>query len=274
MIIKRILDKYNSEILPRVRHRRGAVRISEILEDLALRNEEKVKESEELDVFRREWDNLVIVDAARADFWKEETGMRGTRVSKGSATTEYIENNFSEGEFADYVYVSANPQFSDWKFKKLTGRLPDETFHSIFKTFNTDWDEDANTVLPENTVEDALTAQKLFPKKELIIHFLPPHYPFVRRPVTNSGIAPDLPGRKDSAWNYAEKGRVGHDVVEESYRDNMRYVADYVQDLVEELEGKTVITSDHGNFVGEKGFYGHMKGRMEEPVKRVPYVEL
>jgi hypothetical protein len=116
-------------------------------------------------IFEEEWDNLIIIDACRQDFWKDETGIEGSRISKGSSTEEYIDKNFSSGDFSNYIYVTANPQFSDIRFQEITGRLPDNVFHTVFRTFNTDWDEDANTVLPKSTVRDAKSAKKLFPKK-------------------------------------------------------------------------------------------------------------
>jgi hypothetical protein len=107
-----------------------------------------------------------------------------------------------------------------------------------------------------------------------VIHFLPPHFPFIRKPVTKGGVGPDLPGRSDSAWNMAEKGDIDHDTVEEAYRDNMRYVEKFVAELAENLDGKTVLRSDHGNLVGEAGVYGHPTERMEKPLKKVPYKQV
>lgn len=245
-----------------------------VLQKLALAKVGKVSKSDELDAFEQDWDNLIIIDACRQDYWEEETGMEGSRVSKASKTPEFIEKNFSEGDFSDFVYISGNPQFSDVRFEELTGRLPEDTFHSIFKTFNDSWDDEKNTVLPEDTIRDALTAQKLFPDKRIVVHILPPHYPFIRKPVSKGGISQGLEGRDDSAWNLAEAGEVSHEEVEEGYRDNMRYVEDHVRELGKKLDGKTILTSDHGNLVGEAGIYGHPRDKMEKPLKVVPWVRL
>ena len=273
-MIEKLYHKYRQEIFPKIDHIRGATRLKDFLESLALRKVEKVEEKNVKDVFDEEWDNLIIIDACRQDFWKEETGRRGSRISKASSTVEYIRKNFTEGDFSDYVYVTANPQFSDWKFEELTGKNSENTFHSVFKTFNTDWDEDANTVLPEDTVRDAKTAKKLFPDKKIIVHFLPPHYPFIMKPLTKGGIGPDLPGKNNSAWDLAEQGKLSKETVEDAYRDNISYVENYVEKLADELKGKTILTSDHGNFVGESGFYGHPTERDEVPVRKVPYHKL
>lgn len=270
----KLYSYYLKKVFPKVNSIRGTTRLKKALKTIALIGVPKIDEEEVIDIFEKEWDNLIIIDACRQDFWEQETGMDGSRVSKASATIEYIEKNFSSGDYSDYVYISANPQFSDWKFEKLTGRKPEEVFHSIFKTFDSDWDKEKNTVMPEDTIRDTLLAQKLFPNKKLIVHFLPPHYPFIRKPTTQGGISKNLEGRADSAWNYAESGELRHRTVEEGYRDNIRYIKSYIDELGEELEGKTILTSDHGNFVGEGGSYGHPPYRNESPLRTVPYVEL
>jgi len=41
------------------------------------------------------------------------------------------------------------------------------------------------------------------------------------------------------------------------------------------MKGKTIITSDHGEFLGEHGYYGHEARKSEDPVLRVvPWLEM
>lgn len=273
-MILNLYKSYCERIYPKATNIRGFTRIKLILREFALRNVGKVESDDEETIFESEWDNLIIIDACRQDFFEEITGLGGSRISKGSATPEYIEKTFSEGSYDDYVYVAANPMFSDWKFKQLTGREPKKVFHTVFKTFNTSWDEEENTVLPEDTVEDALTASKLFPDKNLIIHFLPPHYPFIGKSLKGE-LSPSLgKGQDTNIWSLAEKGKVEQEAVKEGYKDNIELVYSYVQDLAQDLEGKTVLTSDHGNFVDENGVYGHPRERDEKPLRQVPFIEL
>lgn len=274
MASSKIYRFYRQKIFPKVNHLRGTTFLKDLLEDFALRNIEKVSEKDVKDIFTEDWDNLIVIDACRQDLWEEETGMTGSRISKASTTSEYVEKNFSKGTYEDYIYISANPHFSDQKFKELTGRNPEDVFHTIFKTFNTKWDEKNGTVLPADTISDALTAQKLFPDKKLIIHFLPSHYPFIRKPISE-GISPNLDKdyRNCSPWKLAEKKQLDHESVEEGYRDNMNYVYEHLKDLEKELEGKTILTSDHGNLIGEAGFYGHPANRNEKGLRKVPFVE-
>lgn len=274
MIPPKIYHLYRQKVFPKVKHIRGTTRLKDILENLALSRVESIDQNRATDIFEESWDNLIIIDACRQDFWQEETGMKGSRVTKGSTTGDYVERNFSEGDYEDYVYISANPHFSDTKFEELTGRKPEDVFHTVFKTFNTAWNEDYGTVMPEDTISDALTAQKLFPDKKLIIHFMPPHYPFIRKSVSE-GISPNLDKdyRNSSPWKLAEKNQLNHEIVEEGYRDNMNLIQDYVKKLEENLKGETTLTSDHGNLVGEAGFYGHPAKRDEKALRKVPFVQ-
>jgi hypothetical protein len=62
------------------------------------------------------------------------------------------------------------------------------------------------------------------------------------------------------------------------YVENLEYVLDHVAELLQELSGKTVITSDHGNYVGERASpipirgYGHPRGIIDDPVIQVPWL--
>lgn len=266
MISEKAYRYYSTEIFPKVKGIRGFTRLKFALRELALSKLEKVREKEELDPFSRDWENLIIIDSCRQDFFEEETGYNGSRHSLASATPEYIEKNFSEGDFTDYVYIAGNPFFSETRFKEITGRERLEVFHTVFETFDTGWDDETGIVDPEKTIEDALTAQKLFPEKKLIIHFMPPHYPF---------ITPLFEDDKDvDPWVLAENGELDPERAISAYKDSIQYIAPKVENLADELKGKTILTSDHANFVGEAGVYGHPKYRNEKAVKRVPWIEL
>ena len=275
-MLRKIYHYYDDKIFPYVQDIRGFTRIKSFLRKLSFLelSLEKTKKRDELDAFSKDWDNLIIIDSCRQDYFEEVTGYSGSRISKASATPEYVRKNFSEGDFSEFVYISANPHLSDLKFKQLTGRGLDEVFHAVFKTFNSNWDEEKNTVLPKNTVKDALTANKLFPDKKLIIHFLPPHYPFVKSKIQHSGIRMHQDNLdNETIWEKAEKGKIGHEQVKNAYCANIEYVANFVEELTKKIEGKSILTSDHGNLVGENGFYGHPEGREERPLKTVPWVE-
>ncbi len=262
-------------IFHRMRDRRGFTRIKMILDSLAEKYAEK-PEKPQPNIFEKDWDNLLILDACRLDLYEEVRGETEGRTSLGSSTAEFVENNFSEQDFSDIVYVTGNPHFSKKLFSELTGRDPDETFHEVFHTYMTDWDTENGTVLPEPLIRDAETAKKLFPDKRLVVHFMQPHHPFVNsNGFEQEGISQKLNKDKteinNQVWRRLERDEVGIEGVWHAYQENLKYFFQESEDFLASLDGKTVITSDHGNAVGESTFYGHPGGIETKELKEVPW---
>ena len=281
MILKKLVFKirklYTQNFFYKLINRRGATRFKKILDSFAEKYAEK-PDQPKFDVFEKNWDNLLILDACRLDLYTEARGEVEGRTSLGSSTAEFVEKNFTEGDFSDIIYVTGNPHFSKKIFSELTGRDPDETFHEVFHTYMSDWDTEKGTVLPEPLIRDAKTAKKLFPDKRIVVHFMQPHYPFVGSDlIRDKGISPTLDKSEENiqeqAWVMAETGKIEEDEIWVAYRENLQYVLDKVENFSHNLSGKTVITSDHGNAVGESTFYGHPKGVNTKELREVPYVE-
>jgi hypothetical protein len=55
---------------------------------------------------------------------------------------------------------------------------------------------------------------------------------------------------------------------------HLRVTLPHIQELVNSVEGKTVITSDHGNAFGEWDVYGHPPQAYISPLVRVPWLEV
>lgn len=241
---------------------------------LSLQEVEKI-DQESGDLFSEDWKNLIILDGCRHDTYEEVNGETGFRISKGSMSKGFIRKNFSQGDFSDIVYITANPFFHEKKFEKLTGRKPDEVFHEVFHTYETDWSEEEKTVLPEPMLRDAETAEKLFPDKRKVIHFMQPHHPFVNFDLVDSGFD-DILSKEiyENEWDLAMRGEISHETVKEAYTENLEIVMPYVKEIAEKLSGKTVLTSDHGNLLGENGLYWHPPRSKAKPLRKVPYEEL
>lgn len=60
----------------------------------------------------------------------------------------------------------------------------------------------------------------------------------------------------------------------EAYRGNLKLVIEEENKLTEELEGKVVLTSDHGNCIGKYGIYAHPPGLRVKELVKVPGVVL
>ncbi|MBC5792922.1 MAG: hypothetical protein H8Z69_02665 [Nanohaloarchaea archaeon] len=216
------------------------------------------------------YDNLIILDACRYDLYQQVTGKKDYRISTGSSSRNVVKRNFSEGDWSDTVMITANPHFSDRLFEEITGRESDQVFHTVFKLFNTEWSEEEGTVLPRDMVDTALTAEKLFPGKKKIIWFMQPHCPFI--PLESEELD-NIEGldSEENIWDKAERGKIGDEMLWTAYLNNLKYVMKEVDELIDKLEGRSVITSDHGNLVGESGLYGHPLGQETKVLRKVPF---
>lgn len=233
-----------------------------------------------VDIFERDWDNLLLLDACRYDMFDEISTVEGDLTSvesRGADTLEFLRGNFRDRELHDTVYVTASPMLHRHKNSINT------EFHDIIDIWNQgDWDEDLNTVPAEPVNSKALSATNEYPNKRLLIHYLQPHYPFIgsnNRPFSaEEAFINDGPG----SWTHVANGelQVNKNEVWQSYRDNLEYVLDTIRDLLPDLEGKTVVTSDHGNLLGERGSpipiseWGHPRGLHVQNLVKVPWLEI
>lgn len=96
-----------------------------------------------------------------------------------------------------------------------------------------------------------------------IIHYIYPHNPY-----------PLAPEELEKPFDKLKNGNVSHDKVWGLYLENLRYVLDDIEILLDNFYGgKVVITSDHGEAFGEYGFYKHVIGCPLPGVRRVPWIE-
>lgn len=62
--------------------------------------------------------------------------------------------------------------------------------------------------------------------------------------------------------------------VENYYEENLRLVLEHVRDLINELDGKVVVTSDHGEAFGEQGVWEHHVETHIPSLIEVPWLEV
>ena len=230
------------------------------------------------DVLAEDWDNLVILDACRYDVFERCSDIPGRlehRRARGTMTLEFLESNFADRQATDAVYVTANPMFY-----RHANRL-NTSFHSVINVWqDSGWDRDTNTVLPETTTEYAEQAAEQFPDKRLIVHYIQPHFPFINAEAELRARSPDPAAEGKDLWSEIMFDRidVSDAAVWKLYADNLKTTLPHVEDLLENLIGKTVITSDHGNMIGERSFpipikeYGHPAGIYSEELTKVPWL--
>ncbi|MFC6799277.1 hypothetical protein [Haladaptatus sp. DYSN1] len=229
---------------------------------------------ESVDYLAEDWDNLLILDACRYDTlarrWAVDQPIRRVH-SNASHTREFLAKNFGDGSYPDIVYVTATPQLT----------VCPAAFAHVEHVWQHGWDPVSNTVLPETMVESALQVHEQFPEKRLIVHFMQPHYPFIGE--TGSQITDqasyELTQHQTTVWEKLQLGLVDRETVIRAYEENLDIALPAVSNLVESLDGKTVVTSDHGNLFGKRvcwlpvKLYGHPLGVHDPELTAVPWVE-
>lgn len=238
------------------------------------------------DISEGDWDNLLILDGCRYDLYREtikgmtdlDGELKGVRAA-GSSSSEFFSSNFVNlgNEFHDTVYITANASIQNHS---------DDVFYAKHDLLTDGWDDEYETVLPDTVVKSTLNGHRRYPHKRIIAHFMQPHYPFLGETgekIEHSGIRKlDENGEpvgklERSVWSLLKHGEISRELVWNAYRENLEIVLDSVKELLRGLDGKTVITSDHGNLVGDwigpiptRGF-GHPSHLHTEKLIRVPW---
>lgn len=237
-------------------------------------------------VMEEDWDSLVILDACRYDMFDRIVDLAGIteeRHSQASATDDFLRRNFGNGPYFDTVYVTANPRLD------TTGDVKSQ-FHEVVDVWHTDWDEDLETVPPDVMAERTLEAHEEFPNKRIISHFIQPHGPFIGKfAKDNVGIHSGIANHKRKAmnepeqledtyiWELVRQGVVKGETAKRAYDENLEIVVPHLERLVSAIDGKTVITSDHGNMLGERAWpfpfrmWGHPNGILTDELTTVPW---
>lgn len=253
----------------------------------------KMRYGSGVDVINQDWDNLIILDACRHDIFKEENNLNGelqSKVSRASHTGEFIEKNLKGRCLSDTVYVTANPNIS---------RLDDDDFYTVENCLK-DWDRKSGTVLPEDVHGRACRAYEKYSNKRLIIHFMQPHEPHlgptaekIQSKLAENGYykpadvdIPELTNesifnhrKKVETWDAVQEGVISKEEIRQAYRESLNIVMEQVEELLSYIDGKSIVTSDHGEYLGERKF-PYLKKKVGHPweftpeLRIVPWLEI
>lgn len=236
------------------------------------------------DFFEQDWDNLIILDACRFDVFSDHKrsnadldGKLEKRVSRGSATYEFLNALVSNRELHDVVYVTGNPQLS--RIEKRGDITLD--LHAIEDIWlNHGWNESLGTVMPETTTDKTLEAASEYPNKRLVAHYMQPHYPFLSSNTSfDKGHLEKDPSKNENFWHKQLTGDLSVDAetIWKNYQESLNQAMREVHRLLDGLDGKTVITSDHGNMIGERSWpipireWGHPRHIHTKELVEVPW---
>lgn len=203
-------------------------------------------------VLEDEWNKLIILDACRYDTFKKHNKIKGAltkRISVGCCTREWLQNTFTSN-YEDIVYIAGNV--------RVQKDIPAHgIFHEFIDLTTSHWDKRMKTVPPHAITEAALDAQDKHPNKKLIIHYEQPM----------SANADLLPRCYDN-WGRNKKNR---EKLIKEYETHLDWVLEEITEIIPQLKGNIVITSDHSNLFGEHWLWGHPDGVYTREQVEVPW---
>lgn len=227
-------------------------------------------------IYERDWDVLVLLDACRpdaiaavADEYEFLPESVPTHVSLGSQSLEWMEKNFTSEyrtEQSETAYVSSNI---------FTRELDDESFEFLDEVWRYGWDDDCGTIPPRPVTDRAVAVARDRRPERLIVHYMQPHEPY--RSMGSGGsiertLEHDL--LPDGPIHRLQRGELPFEAVWDAYVDNLRWVLDDVELLLENVDAETVaISADHGEAFGEWWCYEHPEYAPVPVLKRVPWIE-
>ena len=234
--------------------------------------------AESIDVMAQDWDNLLILDACRADYFEDQHNFKEQSqrvISPGKMSWEFMEEIFQDKEFHDTIYVTSNP---------FATRLSEDTFFKTLYLID-EWDDEIGTVHPEDVVEATTEVHEKYPNKRLILHFMQPHRPYLGPTAEELRNRVNLIGYRNQGdglqiWGAVKEGKVSIDEVRSAYAESLDIVLDVIQEFHQDINGKSVITSDHGEMLGERVFpftsrvWGHSEEFSTPTLREVPWLEM
>ena len=233
------------------------------------------------------WDYLIILDACRADYFAAEytkflpSSYLSFAYSAGRDTFEFLKRVFPD--YYDLIYVSGatpvnsfvkSPIEDPFLKKYYGGYVPKEHFKRIVDAWNYGWDDKLGTVPPKEVTRIATDIIKQHKEERIIIHYFQPHAPYIGeyKLLGYSGTeAGKLRGKPPDMkiWENVKKGLISIVELKKAYLSNLRLVLEEVKRLLNIIDStkRVIITSDHGELLGEDGRFGHQ--RIDHPKLRV-----
>lgn len=250
-------------------------------------------------IWQAEWDICLVLDACRVDLWKEVvnesgppcvSGKTGVAWSLGSASPEWIGQTFADRHhqhWKDAGYVTANP---------FSGKHPDEMgvlgndvyplrergLAYLDEVWVDQWpmSETMQTVDPSVLTARAMWAWEHREMNQLVVHYMQPHIPFKSNPEWCDGWdGTDAFGDPQKAdedskddWFKVRDGEIPEDEFWNAYAANLEWALTEVQRWADRVDARILVTSDHGNAMGEFGQWSHPPRSANPVLRRVPWV--
>jgi len=236
----------------------------------------------------KKWDYLIILDACRYDafekyVWEYMDGKLMRAISPGGYTRKWFKRTWVKN-YKDVIYISANPAIMKKDLLTISRK-----FFRIVKVWERYWSKTACTVPPWNMNKAVLHELKIMKirkklrissTKRIVIHYIQPHFPYIAGPINFSKLCDfyinsSINIRTSRAvlvhlLNVLKDVEKVNKILRISYEENLKLVLKFVAELISYLQGRVVITSDHGELLGEHGLYFHPIDAYIPELRHVP----
>lgn len=245
-------------------------------------------------IHETDWSYFLILDAMRYDLAAElapeilpDDARLSPAWSPASNTLAWLIHTFPDEH--DIVYVSGHALINSQgitRHDSLRRRArdagldptydPSEHFHVIRDVWEWGYDAGRETVPPEAV--NAELREWTDADRPVIGHYVQPHFPWARgdRWASEQDDDPFEDARRGSALDSGatfSKGNVeaklGVEGVELAYKDNLVYVLLAVNEILDDIDGTVVVTSDHG---ARLETYDEPPTTQDEEMRKVPWI--
>lgn len=247
-----------------------------------------------VNVYDRDWDLLVVLDACRPDALHAVADEYPflerieTVWSRGSMSEEWLAKTFTTPHLEAVertAMITSNryiePVLSNRTFPRSTGWAPfgwpdwnvvtADDFAHLDPVWRYARSERLKQVPPRVLTDHAITLLRRREFERTIVHHLQPHHPFIARAVREND---SVTTEEAEVMAALRDGRLSRREAWRRYLDNLRLVLDETALLLDNVDAQTVaITADHGELFGRYGLYGHPCGVPIPSLRRVPWVE-
>ncbi len=243
-----------------------------------------------------DWNVLIILDACRADYFHELVPRAEVVRSPAGCTGPWFHALVKSlrkerpplrdvAISSSVLYFTANPVI-DRELEQLPQRGKPCRIVQRISLWKELWryhgpDRDIPTVHPADVAEVVCQDVHDYGQpRRMVVHFLQPHSPYIGDTplaMTRWGHDDDEMSRRCRALprpdKAVESGDLTWDDVRQAYRDNLKLVMQHAARLTAQLKGTVVITSDHGEILGEHGGrFGHEPGWKFPELFAVPWL--
>lgn len=237
-------------------------------------------------VYEKEWDLLIVLDSCRFDLMKKLANNYRfinkveSIYSVGAQSLEWMENTFDNNECCDTTYITSN-MFSNKLDKSKFNNL-----EKVKEVWKYGWDNELGVTPPRKVSEEVIRHHRDNRNSRTIAHYMQPHEPFIEPQYTEAFFSNNTDFKEEvknwgqrkgnkPIWEHLRDGDISKTEVWEDYKNNLELALNEVSVLLNNVEfDNVVITSDHGNAMGENGFYGHPYGVHDKYIRTVPWIEV